>query len=238
MGAFWHRKSRGVAVAAVAVAALAAGCGGQGEADLANGKRLFTGEGRCASCHVLERVGSGGVLGPNLDAAFAQARRDGLGEDTIAAIVREQIRNVREGSLMPENLVTGKDAHDVAAYVAHAAGVPGEDQEELAQAGQPAAAPVQEGRRLFNEAGCGGCHVLADAGTTANDGPRLDNLDIAARLRRPGMSPEHYVREAIVDPDAFVVGGYPAGLMPSNYDERLSRVEVDALVQYLLRPGG
>lgn len=238
MYAAGHRKTRGLFALAVATATLAAGCGDQEAPDLANGKRLFTGEGRCASCHILERAGSGGSLGPNLDAAFGPSRRDGLGEQTIAAIVRQQIGNVREGSAMPEDLVTGDDARDVAAYVAQAAGVPGEDQGELAQAGRPRSPLVAEGRQLFDSAGCGGCHVLADAGTSANAGPRLDNLDIASRLRKPGMPPQEYIRESITDPEAFIVGGYPSGVMPTNYGKRLTKRQVDALVEYLLRPGG
>jgi uncharacterized cupredoxin-like copper-binding protein len=51
--------------------------------------------------------------------------------------VRRQIANVRRSSIMPRNLVTGRDADDVAAYVAMVAAVPGEDTGELAEAGKP-----------------------------------------------------------------------------------------------------
>jgi mono/diheme cytochrome c family protein len=36
----------------------------------------------------------------------------------VAGVVRQQIENVRRGSAMPADLVTGQDARDVAAYVA------------------------------------------------------------------------------------------------------------------------
>ncbi len=114
----------------------AAGCGREEEPDLANGKALFVGKGTCGSCHTLARAGTRGTQGPNLDEAFATARRDGFKESTIEGIVHDQIGNVRKGSIMPEDLVTGQDARDVAAYVAFAAGVAGQDTGALAQVGQ------------------------------------------------------------------------------------------------------
>jgi uncharacterized cupredoxin-like copper-binding protein len=100
-----------------AVAALAA-CGGD-KSDLANGKQLFTQ--RCGSCHVLADAGTKGTIGPNLDDAFKQGIADGLGRSTIEGVVKEQIA-LPQGKQMPANLVTGKDASDVAAYVAGVVG--------------------------------------------------------------------------------------------------------------------
>jgi len=226
-------------MAAVAVAGamvLAPGCGEE-QPDLANGKLLFTGEGRCAKCHILERAGTGGLVGPNLDEAFKQARRDGLGERTIMDIVRGQIGNTRRNSLMPEDLVTGDDARDVAAYVASAAAVPGEDAGGLAQAGRPLPGDAPDGKRIFNAAGCGSCHALADVGTAGNTGPRLDDLRAAASTRKPELAPEQYVKESIVAPNALIVAGFPRDLMPA-YGDRLTDEEVDALVEYLLGLSG
>ena len=121
--------------AALAVAGLSAGCGQEEPADLVNGKRLFAGEGRCGSCHALARAGTKGTQGPDLDQAFGPARNDGLGEETVEGVVLDQIANVRRGSIMPEDLVTGDDARDVAAYVALVAGQPGKDTGELAMVG-------------------------------------------------------------------------------------------------------
>lgn len=218
--------------AALALAALlATGCGAE-EPDLVNGKRLFTGEGQCASCHVMERAGSGGVLGPNLDESFGPARRDGLGEKTVEGIVRTQIDQTRRGSKMPEDLVTGQDARDVAAYVAQAAGMKGTDAGGLASAGQPLGDPTDEGKRIFNAAGCGSCHALSDVGTSGTVGPSLDNL--AAASPQAELSPEEYIKESIVDPKAYVVNGFPRDGMPA-YDDRLSDEQVDAVVDYVTR---
>jgi mono/diheme cytochrome c family protein len=40
----------------------------------------------------------------------------------------------------------------------------------------PAAGLVEQGRAVFASAGCGGCHTLADAGSTGTTGPNLDGL--------------------------------------------------------------
>lgn len=223
--------------ALVAVAALlASGCGSE-KPDLARGKRLFTGEGRCAQCHVLNRAGSKGRVGPNLDEAFGPARRQGLGETTVAGVVEQQIENVRRGSAMPPDLVTGQDAKDVAAYVAQAAGQPGEDTGGLAVAGSPA--PTGDpGKRIFIESGCGSCHELTDAGTASNTGPSLDTLGPGARTFKPGTPPEKYIRDSILRPNAYVSKGFKPGVMPEDYAKRLKPRDVDALVAYLMRVAG
>jgi len=55
-----------------------------------------------------------------------------------------------------------------------------------------------------------------------------------AGTREKGTSPDDYVNESIVDPDAFVVKGFPAGTMPKNFADQLTPEEIDTLVQYLL----
>jgi mono/diheme cytochrome c family protein len=217
-----------VLVAAAAVA----GCGREDAPDLVNGKRLFTGEGRCGSCHILARAGTGGTIGPNLDQAFLASRRDGLGERTIQEVVQGQIDEPLNDSLMPEDLVVGQDARDVAAYVAQAAGKPGVDPGGTVAA-SPLARPGQEGKRIFNAAGCASCHALSDAGSSAAVGPSLDD---AARGSGGGLAPREWLRQSIVDPNAIVAGGYPRDLMP-DYGRRLNPRQVEALVDYLMRVG-
>jgi plastocyanin len=121
-------------VSLVALSALAA-CGREDEPDLVNGKTLFIGEGTCGSCHALARAGTQGSQGPDLDQAFAQARRDGMNEETVEGVVVRQIAHPRRNSTMPADLVEGDDARDVAAYVATAAGQSGEDTGALAAVG-------------------------------------------------------------------------------------------------------
>jgi mono/diheme cytochrome c family protein len=111
--------------------------------NLVNGKEKFVE--KCSSCHVLARAGGTGVTGPNLDEAFQRARKDGFGESTFEGLVHAQILNPaknpqvdpesRRRTAMPADIVTGEDAEDVAAYVASAAGKPGDDTGALAEVG-------------------------------------------------------------------------------------------------------
>lgn len=124
------------ALGTLAVLALSGcGTGTSDEADLANGKKLFIGKGTCGSCHTLQRAGTKGNQGPNLDAAFENSREDGFGDSAIAGVVSDQIHIPRRGSIMPADLVTGDDRRDVAAYVGAVAGKTGEDTGLLATVG-------------------------------------------------------------------------------------------------------
>jgi mono/diheme cytochrome c family protein len=197
---------------------------GRDEPDLSNGKALFTE--RCGSCHILGRAGTQGRTGPDLDAAFRTALADGMNRETVEGIVHRQI--LHPNSKMPADIVTGDDARDVAAYVGFAAARSGEDQGALAQAGL---AGATTGDQIFTAAGCGACHTLAKANATATVGPSLEDLAQAAEGQ--GGSPEDFVRESIVDPDAVVAEGYQAGVMPA-FEGRLTDEQLNALVEYLL----
>lgn len=128
-----------VATGATLAAALTA-CGTDAvpeDADLVAGKQAFVKS--CGSCHVLNRAGTKGVSGPNLDEAFRRSLLDGLGRDTVRGVVHTQILYpARVGkdnpAYMPPKLVEGKLAHDVASYVASVAALPGEDTGRLGSA--------------------------------------------------------------------------------------------------------
>lgn len=165
-------KSLALVLGGVTIAAAAAGCGSTQEPDLVNGKNLFAE--KCGSCHVLSRAATKGVQGPDLDEAFGPARRDGLGEGTVEGVVLRQIGNVRRGSEMPEDLVTGQDARDVAAYVAAVAGMGGKDAGALASAGAPEVSnkPIAaENGVLDMDADPTGALAFASTRATATPGP-------------------------------------------------------------------
>src|SRR5215208_6161425 len=174
-----------LAALAVATAAFVSGCGAvdhmsASEGDPSNGKTLFSQ--KCASCHVLADANAKGTIGPSLDAAFASVRLQKFDESTIRDVVRGQIAYPEEP--MPAELVVGDDADDVAAYVGKCGGVPACGV-EATSAKPPAETTTTggggggdaraEGKQIFTgSAGCGGCHTLADAGTSGNVGPNLD----------------------------------------------------------------
>lgn len=203
-------------------------------ADLIAGKKAFAE--KCGSCHALERAGTTGAIGPNLDEAFRQSLADGFGRGTLHGVVEDQIlypARVPEDSpaYMPAKLVTGKLAKDVAAYVAMVAARPGEDTGKLATAGGAPPVPknAPPGLKLFvagkdDAQSCGNCHALGAAKTQATTGPNLD-----AALK--GMSAEEILK-AIVDPSAELAPG-ASDIMPKDYGEALTDKELQELVDYL-----
>jgi plastocyanin len=171
-----------VAIGGVVTALALSGCQLKDSGtDLVNGKELFVQE--CAACHTLARAGATGVTGPNLDEAFKQSRADGLGEGTFEGIVHQQIlfpnRNPqvdpKTGERLPlmlPGIVTGDDARDVAAYVAEAVAVPGEDEGRLAAVGAQTAegtATEEDGVLDIPVAASGLAYVFADAEAEAGE---------------------------------------------------------------------
>jgi mono/diheme cytochrome c family protein len=215
-------------------AVLLAGCGREESPDLVAGKAAFVQ--KCGSCHTLGRAQTQGKTGPNLDDAFRAAlATKGINRRTVRGIVRDQIHNVRRNSVMPKDLVKGTTAGDVAAYVAYATGRTGQDTGALASAGL---ADATTGKDIFVAGGCGSCHTLASAGTNGTVGPKLDDLKTAAAKfgKQQKLTPEKYVEQSILKPEAFTVPGFPKGVMPS-YAGRLKPKQVQALVKFLLGQG-
>jgi ferredoxin len=102
----------------------------------------------------------------------------------------------------------------------------------------PVAARADAGRSLYFEgtlgtnAGCRICHSL-DPGVVLV-GPSFDGIATRAATRVPGLSAEEYIRQSILDPDAYVVDGFPAGQMLQNYAELLTEEDIENLVAFLL----
>jgi cytochrome c oxidase subunit 2 len=100
---------------------------------------------------------------------------------------------------------------------------------QQAAAGGPGGAP--DGKAIFANAGCGGCHTFQPAGATGTIGPDLG--DLAAAAEQAGQPLDAFVRESIVDPDAEVTGGFQPGVMPKTFGQSLTPTELDALVTFL-----
>jgi mono/diheme cytochrome c family protein len=210
-----------LALAAVAVL-IAAGSGcGTTTADVQHGRVLFIQ--KCGVCHAMAEAGTTAQIGPNLDDAFAAARAAGQTDSTIEGVVIPQVESPRPSTNQPNNsmppdIVNGQDLDDVAAYVGMYAGVPG---------AAPPKVPGGPGAQVFANNGCGGCHTLAAAESGGVTGPNLDE----------SLAPDDNtasVEEMIVKPNAQIVKGYPPSVMPQNFEEILSKKELEDLVQYLI----
>ncbi len=96
---------------------------------------------------------------------------------------------------------------------------------------------VRAGQEIFKTKGtCEICHQIGQKGTRA---PDLAGIGARAGKTKPGMSGKQYLIEALVDPAAHLVEGYPP-IMP-KVDKppiALNRSEVWALVAFLESLGG
>ena len=102
----------------------------------------------------------------------------------------------------------------------------------LAGCAEPRATdPVQRGRQVYGEKNCASCHQIGSSGATT--APALTRIGSTAATRKPGTSAQDYLIEAIRDPGAYIVPGYP-DTMPRGLDRGMTQEDLDDLVQYLL----
>lgn len=142
-------------------------------------------------------------------------------------------RGARVVSAISTVLVIGA----ISAGIITAATEEGEGEEQGAppdtQAGETEAAPParevagdpQAGRAVFSAAGCGSCHTLEAAGTDATIGPNLDETLVD--------KDQAYVRQSIVEPDAAIAEGFGPGVMPQDFQDRLSDRELNDIVAFV-----
>ena len=109
-------------------------------------------------------------------------------------------------------------------------GAPGAD-DPLPQ-GDPA-----QGELLFSGQGdgefqCSACHSLQPGKTLV--GPSLADIGATAETRIEGYSAEEYLRESIVQPNAYIVTGFQPDIMPENLGKRMSAQQQADLIAYLM----
>ncbi len=90
--------------------------------------------------------------------------------------------------------------------------------------------PGQAGKTVFANNGCASCHTLQAAGAAGKVGPDLDKLP--AYATQAGKPLEDFIKQSIVDPNAYVQPGFPKNVMPSF--QTLPTDQLNALVQFLV----
>jgi cytochrome c oxidase subunit II len=86
-------------------------------------------------------------------------------------------------------------------------------------------------KATFASNGCDSCHTFKPAGATGKVGPDLDKLPEEAQ--RAGKPLQQFIRESIVDPNAYIEPGFPRGIMPDSFGTTIPKDQLDALVAYL-----
>jgi mono/diheme cytochrome c family protein len=128
MPAVMGRRRIAIAGALTVVAAGAVACGSQGisheissqPANVQRGAQLFSN--RCSGCHTLSVAGTQGTT----NNVRERERTDGPNFNTRRETQDNVLYAIRNGgfsgAIMPENIVVGKDAEDVAAFLSKYAG--------------------------------------------------------------------------------------------------------------------
>jgi ferredoxin/coenzyme F420-reducing hydrogenase delta subunit/cytochrome c2 len=94
------------------------------------------------------------------------------------------------------------------------------------------------GERLYYEtasgvnAGCRICHSLEKDEVII--GPSFYGIADRAGGRIPGLTAEEYLRQSIVEPNAFVVPGFPKGQMIQNFGTILTEEQINDLIAFLM----
>ena len=103
---------------------------------------------------------------------------------------------------------------------------------------------VANGEKLFNQTvigsasapGCITCHSLEEGVVLV--GPSHSDIGARAEGAVAGLSPEEYLRQSILEPNAHITEGYAEGVMYQNYGEELPAPNIDDLVAFMLSLDG
>lgn len=96
---------------------------------------------------------------------------------------------------------------------------------------------------IVAKASCTGCHVIPGVpGAVGMIGPNLSTIGVDGASRVEGLTGEEYIRQSILEPNAFIAPQCPTGpclpnLMMKSLGEILSPEEIDAVVAYLSQLG-
>jgi cytochrome c2 len=89
-----------------------------------------------------------------------------------------------------------------------------------------------DGQALFSAVGCVACHSLEPGVRIV--GPSLAGMAARAAARTAGYSAQLYLYESITRPNAYVVEGFPSGVMPQDFKQRLKPQELANVIAFLL----
>ena len=107
--------------------------------------------------------------------------------------------------------------------------------ESAPEGGTAGGGDAAAGEQVYNQVAapaCSTCHSLEPGVMLV--GPSLANIGAEAGSRLSGTSAEDYLRQSVTDPNAHIVEGFAANLMPASYGGQLTAQQIDDLVAYML----
>jgi len=93
---------------------------------------------------------------------------------------------------------------------------------------------VAAGKTVFASAGCGSCHTFTPAGSSGTVGPNLDTAPAMDATADGNMPLAAFIKQSIVDPNAYIAKGYSSGIMPANFGTSLTSTQINNLVAFIL----
>lgn len=90
------------------------------------------------------------------------------------------------------------------------------------------------GKSVFAANGCASCHTFKPAGATGTIGPDLDKAPAQDAKADHNMALAAFVKESIVNPDAYIAKGFSKGLMPTTFGSSLSPTQLADLVAFVV----
>lgn len=150
--------------------------------ELARGERIFETHG-CQGCHKLNGVG--GIIGPELDTVGARRSPEWLKQHFTDPA------SVSPGSGMPPQKLSPADLDAITMFMLSLTG----NKLPAYYASMKVIPSATEGRRLFEEKGCIGCHSINGQG--GKIGPALDDVSLR---RSPDWIMRHFLNPQAVSP--------------------------------------
>jgi cytochrome c551/c552 len=90
------------------------------------------------------------------------------------------------------------------------------------------------GKDVFAANGCAACHTFQPAGASGTIGPNLDSAPASDAKADNNMDLTAFVKESIVNPDAYIAKGYTKGIMPTDFGSKISSKDLADLVAFIV----
>jgi cytochrome c551/c552 len=90
------------------------------------------------------------------------------------------------------------------------------------------------GKAVFTANGCSACHTFTPANASGTIGPNLDTTPAASAKADNNMNLAAFIKQSIVDPNAYIAKGFQPNLMPKTFGKSLSPTQLNDLVAFIL----
>ncbi len=217
---------------------------------IALGEKVFNGKGTCTLCHnpvvkrapLLEGVASRAAQRLNDPrykghaANLAEYIEESMTKPSTYVVAGYGVTGTNDTVSPMPDVSTGAiglgnaEIKAVIAYLQNLGGaevtveIPkGEPTDEKKEA--PPAAPAKTAAEVVKKYGCGACHKIA--GEQGAIGPDLTKIGAKRNA--------DYLMRAVLDPNADAAPGFPPGMMPVDFKDKLTAGELQLLVDYMLK---